>query len=59
MLSELTLKTYTEMERKIKNNAPLIVWFILVAVVVYAFYCTARGYDFGIIANPFKLGCYK
>lgn len=59
MLDVLVLDLNTRFGGKLKNYASAIVWFIVVAVVIYAFYCTTRGYDFGVIANPFKVGCYK
>lgn len=59
MLSMLAMKPYLEVERRIKNHAGPLVWFILIAIVVYAFYCTSKGHSFGVIANPLKVGCYK
>lgn len=59
MLDVLALNLNARLGGKMKNYASGIVWFLLVAIVAYAFYCTWRGYDFGIIASPLKLGCYK
>ncbi len=44
---------------KVRNYAAAIIWFIVIAVVVYAFYCTSKGYSFGVVANPFRVGCYS
>ncbi|WP_159519763.1 hypothetical protein [Erysipelothrix urinaevulpis] len=45
--------------KSIKNHAPGIVWFIVIAIVFYAIFCTYKGHSFGVIANPLKVGCWK
>ncbi len=55
--NKFMLSLYNQKDIK-EVMVPAVVWFILIAIVAYAFYCTSRGYNFGVISNPFKLGCY-
>ena len=59
MLSTLTAYSYTGVGQKLRNHAAPIIWFLLICIVIYAFYCTSKGFDFGVIANLLKLGYYN
>lgn len=59
LLNYFECMVFSKIDKKYYAAAGPIVWFILVAIVSYAFYCTYKGYNFGIVANPLKLGCYR
>ncbi len=42
-----------------KLQAGPIVWFSIVVIGVFAFFCVAMGYSFRFTVRPFRLGCYR
>lgn len=60
MLSVLeSLGMFNIAKGRAKNYAAAIVWFVAVCVVAYAFYCTSKGYSFGVVASPLRVGCWR
>ena len=55
----LTKNTCLRTDCRVQNSTPGIVWFIVICIVIYAFFCTYRNMNFGLVASPLKVGCYK